>query len=195
MASFMVEGAMSRHYSIIKKMMFTEPELFLELMDKITRHTVNYLRAQAEAGAQALMLFDSFAEMIGPADFEALNLPFVKRIFADLGSTGVPLIYFALGANASLPELRDCGADVIGIDYKTDLSRAVEILGDGVSVQGNVDPYVLFQSPGQIEKRVKSTLRDGRSARGHIMNLGHGIVPDTPVEGVKAFVRAVHEHG
>jgi len=195
MASFMVEGAMSRNYVKLRRMMFGDQATFLQLMDKITRHTTRYLRAQAEAGAQALMLFDSFAGIIGPQDFEELNLPFVEQVFADLKDTGVPLIYFGLGAHASLPKLSQCGADVIGVDYGLSLAHAIETLGDGVSVQGNLDPFVLFQSHEQIEERVKTTLAEGKAARGHIFNLGHGVMPGTPVDGVRAMVDAVHAHG
>jgi len=195
MASFMVEGAMSRNYIRLRRMMFSDQATFLKLMDKITQHTTNYLRAQAAAGAQALMLFDSFAGIIGPLDFEELNLPFIERTFTDLQDTGVPLIYFGLGAHASLSKLSHCGADVISVDYGLSLSRAIETLGEGVSVQGNLDPFVLFQSRDQIEKRVKATLAEGKAARGHVFNLGHGVMPGTPVDGVRAMVDAVHAHG
>ena len=126
MAAFMVEGAMSRNHVKLRRMVFGDRPTFLKLMDKITRHTTNYLRAQARAGAQALMLFDAFAGILGPRDFADLNLPYVKRLFADLSDTGVPLIYFGLGAHGPLPQLRDCGADVIGIDYGLELSDAID---------------------------------------------------------------------
>lgn len=195
MASFMVEGAMSRNYSKLRRLIFGDRPAFLQLMDKITAHTTNYLRAQARAGAQALMLFDSFAGILSPQDFEELNLPYIERLCAELKDTGVPLIYFGLGAHGSLAKLKKCGADVISIDYGLRLDAAIEQLGNGVSVQGNLDPFVLFQSHAEIEQRVRETLRQGKAARGHVFNLGHGVMPGTPVDHVKAMVDAVHAHG
>jgi len=184
---------MSRNYAKLRRMIFGEPAAFRSLMEKITEHTTNYMIAQAQAGAQALMLFDSFAGILGPQDFEQLNLPHVRRLFADLKATGVPLIYFGLGAHGSLPKIGCCGADVISVDYGLNLGTAIEQLGPQVSVQGNLDPFVLFQSASQIEQRVKETLALGKAARGHIFNLGHGVHPRIDPEHVGAFVQAVHE--
>lgn len=195
MAAFMVEGAMSRNYLKLRRLIFGDQPTFLNLMEKITRHTTNYLRSQARAGAQALMLFDSFAGILGPQDFEELNLPCIKRLFADLKETGVPLIYFGLGAHGALPKLSGCGADVIGIDYGLSLADAIDTLGGGVSVQGNLDPSVLFQPHEKIAQRARATILEGASARGHIFNLGHGVMPGTSADSVKAMVDAVHTHG
>ena len=194
MASFMVEGAMSKNYIKLRRMMFEDQQTFQSLMDKITRHTTIYLRKQAQAGAQALMLFDSFAAIVGPLDFEKLCLPYVEQILANLKDTGVPLIYFALGAHGSLPKIGNCGADVVSVDYRMNLDTAIEKLGNGVSVQGNLNPFTLFQSRDEIEKKVKMTLDQGKSARGHIFNLGHGIMPGTSVDNVKILVDTVHTH-
>jgi uroporphyrinogen decarboxylase len=193
MASFMIEGAMSRNYSELRRMIFSNPATFGLLMDKIRRHTANYLRAQAKAGAQALMLFDSFAGVLGPRDFREFNLPHVRRLIGDLEGTGVPIIYFGLGAGGCLDQMRDCGADVVGIDAGLDLGVAIRALGNGVSVQGNLEPYVLFQDREQIGKRVGEVLEQGKTARGHIFNLGHGVPPGTPVDNAKALVDAVHD--
>lgn len=195
MASFMIEGAMSRSYIKLRNMMFGEPVIFDQLMTKITDHTINYLRRQAEAGAQALMLFDSFAHVIGPRDFREMNLPHVTRLLRELKPTGVPLIYFPLGARGSLEELRNCGADVLGIDFGTSLDAAIETLGQGVSVQGNLEPFVLFQDRQRIRSRVADVLRQGKKARGHVFNLGHGVPLGTPVDNARALVDAVHELG
>jgi len=192
MASFMIEGAMSRNYIELRRMIFTNPVTFDLLMDKIRRHTANYLKAQAKAGAQALMIFDSFAGVLAPRDFEEFNLPHVKRLIQDLKGTGVPIIYFGLGARGCLDLIRDCGADVIGIDAGLDLGVAIRALGNGVSVQGNLEPYVLFQDRKQIEKRVGEVLKQGKAARGHVFNLGHGVPLGTPVDNAKALVDAVH---
>ena len=194
MASFMVEGAMSKNYKKLRRMMFEDQQTFLSLMEKITRHTAIYLRKQAQAGAQALMLFDSFAGIVGPQDFEELCLPYAEKILSSLKDTGVPLIYFALGAHGSLPKIGNCGAAVVSVDYGMNLTTAIEKLGDGVSVQGNLDPFVLFQSREEIEKKVRLTLDQGKSARGHIFNLGHGIMPGTSVNNEKVMVDAVHAY-
>lgn len=195
MASFMIEGAMSRNYTDLRRMIFTRPVSFNLLMDKIRRHTAHYLNAQARAGAQALMIFDAFAGVLGPRDFRDVNLPHVRRLIEDIKPTGVPVIYFGLGARSCLDQLRDCGADVIGIDAGIDLDQAIRVLGRGVSVQGNLEPFVLLQDRAQISQRVGEVLAQGRAARGHIFNLGHGVPPGTPVDHAKALVDAVHEQG
>jgi uroporphyrinogen decarboxylase len=121
-------------------------------------------------------------------------LPYIKRILADLKGEGVPIIYFGLGAHGSLDQIKDCGADVIGIDYGLRLDSAVAQLGGNVSVQGNLEPHVLLQSRQQIEARARQTLAQGKGARGHIFNLGHGVPPGATVENVKFLVEAVHEY-
>jgi uroporphyrinogen decarboxylase len=192
-SAYMVEGAGSNFFATYRRLIYAEPEIYSTLMDKVSRHTTNYLRAQAAAGANALMLFDSFAGLLGPYDYEALNLPYIKRIIADLKNTGVPIIYFGLGAHSSLHAIKSCGADVIGIDYGLHLNEAIEKLGTTVSVQGNIESHVLFQSHQEIERRVAETLAEAKNARGHIFNLGHGVPQHTPVDNVKAMVDAVHE--
>ena len=193
MASFMIEGAMSRSYVKFRRFLYSNSDTFGKLMDKISRHTANYLKSQARAGAQALMLFDSFAGTLGPRDFRDINLPYIKQIITDLKNTGLPVIYFGRGAHGSLDDLRNCGADVIAIDHGIDLDYAIAILGKNVAVQGNLDPFILFQSRENIERRVRDTLAQGKNAHGHIFNLGEGISPATHVDNVRAMVDAVHD--
>ncbi|MFH0941408.1 MAG: uroporphyrinogen decarboxylase [Chloroflexota bacterium] len=190
-AAFMV-GASSKNFDIIRHKIFAETPVFRTLMDKVSRFTAKYLRAQARAGCNAVMLFDSFAGMLSPEDYQEFNLPYIKRIITDLKSEGVPIIYFGLGANGSLDKLKDSGADVIGVDYGISLDKAVAQLGPKVAVQGNLEPYVLLQSREQIEARARQTLAKGKGARGHIFNLGHGVPSEAPVENVKVLVEAVH---
>lgn len=192
-SAYMVEGGSSGAFSLFRQFVFDEPAGYATLMDKVAEHTTRYLKAQAAAGADALMLFDSNAGLIGPQDYESLNLPYVKKIIAALKPTGVPIIYFGLGAHGSLGMIKDCGADVIGIDYGMRLDNAVAQLGPNVSVQGNIEPYVLFQSPKEIRRRVAETLEAGKAARGHVFNLGHGVPRNSPVDHVKAMVDSVHE--
>lgn len=191
-AAFMV-GSSSKNFDVIRRMIFAATPVFRTLMDKVSRFTAKYLGAQARAGSNAVMLFDSFAGMLGPEDFEEYNLPYVKRIIAELKKEGVPIIYFGLGATGSLDKIKDCGADVIGVDFGIRLDRAVAQLGPKVTVQGNLEPYVLLQSREQIEARAKKTLAMAKGARGHIFNLGHGVPSEAPVENVKALVEAVHK--
>lgn len=192
-AAYMVEGGGSHSFVNYRRLAFADPATYSTLMDKVSRHTANYLKAQAAAGANALMLFDSHAGLLGPQDYESMNLPYVKRIIAAIKDTGVPIIYFGLGAHSSLGAISECGADVIGIDYGLRLADAVAELGSGVSVQGNVEPHVFFQTRSEIERRVAETLAGGKAARGHVFNLGHGVPQHSPVDQVRAMVDLVHE--
>lgn len=191
-AAYMIEGAASHTHVNTRRMAFGDPATFAVLMEKVTRQTTNYLRRQADAGANALMLFDSNAGMLGPRDYRELNLPYVKRILADLADTGVPLIYFGLGQHDTLTDIAACGADMIGIDFGKDLQSAVAQLGPAVSVQGNIEPYVFFETRERMERRVAETLSGATGARGHVFNLGHGVPADAPEAQVKALVDAVH---
>jgi uroporphyrinogen decarboxylase len=191
--AYMVEGGPSHAFSTWRRFVFQDRAAYETLMDKVSRHTANYLKSQAAAGANALMLFDSNAGLLGPDDYETLNLPYVRQILADLKETGVPLIYFGLGAHGSLGAIRECGADVLGIDYGIRLEYAVAQVGGKVSVQGNIEPHVLYQEPQVIRRRVAETLASGNKARGHVFNLGHGVPRYAPVDNVRAMVDAVHE--
>jgi uroporphyrinogen decarboxylase len=193
MSAYMVEGGSSGSFPEFRRLIFGAPDVYTTLMDKVARHTAKYLKAQAAAGADALMLFDSNAGLVGPRDYETLNLPYVRQIIAEVKPTGVPIIYFGLGAHSSLAAIRNCGADVIAIDYGMRLDDAIAQLGQGVSVQGNAEPYCLYQAHADIRSRVAETLQAAKGARGHIFNLGHGVPRYSPVDNVKAMVDFVHE--
>lgn len=191
-ATYLIEGGSSKVFWETKKMMFTAPELFHSLMDKISRCTSKYLLAQAEAGAQALQLFDSWAGVLAPVDFESYAFPYVKRIINDLKPTGLPIIYFANNGSTLLEYSADSGADVIGLDWRINIGDAVKRVGNK-AVQGNIDPFALLLPEDKLRGRIKKLLEDAKDAKGHIFNLGHGIHQFTPPEQAKIAVEAVHE--
>lgn len=193
MAAFMIEGSISHAFTNTKSLIFSEPGMFHSLMDKVSRFTTKYLKAQARAGCHALMLFDSFAGVLGPKDFMEFNYPYIKNTIAELKQTGVPVIYFGLGQHGALEQISRLGAQVIGVDYGINLNRAVTRLGPAVTVQGNIEPYVLLQPEREIRQRVKEVLAQGRGARAHIFNLGHGVPINAPAASARIMVEAVHE--
>lgn len=192
-AAYMIEGSSTYAFARLRSFVFREPTAFHALMDKVSRLTATYLAGQAKSGANALMIFDSFAGILGPQDYTRFNLPYVKHIIADIKQTGVPIIYFGLGQHGAYAAIRDCGADVIGIDYMVNIDAAIARLGTNLSVQGNLEPYVLLQSREQVAARAKDVLSRARKARGHIFNLGHGVPENTPVDNGRALVDIVHE--
>ncbi len=194
LATYLIEGGSSKFFFDTKKMMFADPELYSALLEKITKCTSDYLKAQATAGAQALQIFDSWAGVLAPGDFERFALPYVQRIIADLKkSTDVPIIYFANNGATLLDLSKTSGADVLGLDWRIDIAKAVEQLGPDVSVQGNLDPIALLLPEKELRERVSKILAGGGMARGHICNLGHGIHQFTPPAQAKLFIDAVHE--
>jgi uroporphyrinogen decarboxylase len=195
LATYMIEGGTSRNFLHTKKMIFQNPRLFDFLLEKITATIVPYLSAQIKAGAQAVQLFDTWAGMLTPVDYKHFVLPYVKKAIAELRKEGVPIIYFVNDCAGILKEIKKAGADVFGIDWRIDIGDAIKKLGKKVVVQGNLDPCALFLPREMIEERVKDILWKGEYAKGHIFNLGHGVLPETPVENVIAMVEAVHKFG
>ena len=191
-ATYLIEGGSSKIFWETKKMMFTAPELFHALMEKITRCTTAYLLAQAQAGAQALQLFDSWAGILAPTDFETYVFGYVKRIIKELQPTGLPIIYFANNGATLIDYSAASGADVIGLDWRINIGDAIKRVGDK-AVQGNIDPLALLLPEDQLRARIKRLLNDAREAKGHIFNLGHGIHQFTPPEQARIAVDAVHE--
>lgn len=192
LATYMVEGGSSKQFLNTKSMMYQNPALYADLMKKISDSVQAYLIAQIKAGAQAVQLFDSWAGAMSPEDFRAY-IPYVKGIITEVKKHGVPVIYFANGAAGMLKDVKKVGADVYGIDWKIDLKDAIANLGARAIVQGNLDPLTLMMPHEDIKVRAASIIEQGRRANGHIFNLGHGIVPETPVDAVKALVDAVHD--
>lgn len=192
LASYLVEGGGSRHFAEIKALMFKEPELYGRLMEKLSDVVTVYLKAQIEAGAQVVQLFESWAAAVGPADYEKYVFPYSKKVLASVSDLGVPVIHFANGAGTFINKIAAAGGDVIGVDWHVRLDDAWADIGEGKAIQGNLDPVALLAGPAEIEKRVRDVLEQTGGRPGHIFNLGHGILPQTPVENAKYFVDCVH---
>lgn len=194
LATYLIEGGSSRQFLLTKKMMYTAPELYAALLDKLTDCTILYLKAQAAAGAQALQIFDSWAGVLAPGDFGRFALPYVQRIIAALKEAGVtaPIIYFANNGATLLPQSKTSGADVLGLDWRIKLDEAARIVGPGIALQGNLDPCALLLPAAKMETEVSRILAEGKAASGHIFNLGHGILPEIPPEQAKLMVDTVH---
>ena len=194
MASYLVEGGGSRNYQHIKSLLLRRPDLLVHLLDHLADHIKAYLRMQIEAGADAVQLFDSWAGILSPVDYERFVLPGIRRIFAGLADTGVPRILFLKGTASYLDSLVHCGADAISLDWTVDLGDAALRLGD-LKVQGNLDPVVLFGPAKEIRRRALAICRAGDAAPGHVFNLGHGVLPGTPLASVEVLVETVRAYG
>ncbi|MGE5301328.1 MAG: uroporphyrinogen decarboxylase [Acidobacteriota bacterium] len=192
LATYIIEGGSSKNFVNTKKMMYQNPGLFQGLMEKITATVIDYLSAQIRAGAQAVQIFDSWGGNLSPFDYESAVFPHVKKAIKALKKFDVPVIFFVNDCAGLLDLVKKAGADVIGIDWRVDIYKAVKTLGKKVTVQGNLDPCVLFGTQEHIEERVQDILNKAETARGHIFNLGHGILPETPTENAIAMVEAVH---
>jgi len=190
LAAYLVEGGGSRHFVELKKLLHREPEVLRALLERLTEGTVAYLNAQIEAGAQAVQLFDTWAGILSEAEYRAWVLPVHREIAARLDREAAPLILFVHDGAHLVDAMLEAGADVISLDWRVDLADAARRTGARASVQGNLDPCALWAPPEQIAGWVEELAEAARPARGHILNLGHGILPGTPVEGVRAFVRA-----
>ncbi len=198
-ATYMIEGGTSKNFLNTKRMIFEAPHLYKAFMDKVTATITEYLKAQVSAGVQAVQIFDTWGGIFSPEDFREHALKYVQRIIKDLKSAmssgsieQVPIIYFVGETAGLLEEIKTSGADVHGVDWRINLDDAISRLGDGSVVQGNLDPLSMFLPQEKIEERVKDVLKRASSAKGHIFNLGHGVVPQTPRESVIALVEMVH---
>ncbi len=192
LACYAIEGGSSRHYETAKGFMYRDPGAWDALMSRLVEATVAYLNAQADAGAQVLQLFDSWVGNLSPDDYRRFVQPHMSRLFQGL-RPGVPTIHFGTDTGSLLELQRDAGGDVIGLDWRVELDRAWDRLGPGVAVQGNLDPVALFAPIPELKRQVASVLARAGGRPGHIFNLGHGILPQTPVDHVLALVDAVHE--
>jgi uroporphyrinogen decarboxylase len=189
LACYMIEGQTRGNVSRAKQMLSTEPKLVRDLLERIAKSTAAYLKSQIAAGASAVQLFDTWASELTPAEYDAFELPATRSVFGDLGEGNVPKILFAKGSTCHLESLAKSGADVLSVDWKTDLAEARRTLGRKVALQGNVDPIKLLgNTEGIRAAALKAVEKTG--GIGHILNLGHGILPATLVENAKAFVDA-----
>ncbi len=191
LASYAIEGGSSRNFQKTKAFLYRHPEAWNELLGMISRALIGLLQAQATAGAQALQLFDSWVGCLSPSDYRARVLPHTRRILRTL-PRGVPVIHFGTSTGGLLEAMRDAGGDVIGLDPTVSMAEARRRLGPKVAVQGNLDPCVLFSDRRTIRREARRILAEA-GGRGHIFNLGHGVLPTTPVDNVRALVDFVHE--
>jgi uroporphyrinogen decarboxylase len=192
LASYAIEGGHSANFARTKALMYGDPASWHRLAELLAAVVADYLRAQVEAGAQALQLFDSWVGALDEADYREFAFPHVRAIFDALVGVGVPLIHFGTGTGHLLAAQREAGGDVIGVDWRTPLDEGWRRAGEGVAIQGNLDPTLLLAPRERLLARVDDVLRRAGGRPGHIFNLGHGILPDTHVENVKAVVERVH---
>ena len=200
LACYMVEGGGSREFHTVKKMLYSRPDLMHRILDINAQAVTAYLNAQIDAGAQAVMIFDSWGGALADGAYQAFSLDYMRRIVAGLkrehDGARIPAIVFTKGGGIWLDEMADIGADALGLDWTVNLGRARALVGDRVALQGNLDPAILFAEPDQIRAEVERSLAaygapsDGH---GHVFNLGHGISQFTPPESVSAMVDAVHD--
>ncbi|MEU8813832.1 uroporphyrinogen decarboxylase [Actinoplanes sp. NPDC048796] len=193
LASYLIEGGPSRTYLKTKAMMYGEPALWNALMSRLADITLAFLRTQIEAGVSAVQLFDSWAGALSEADYREHVLPYSTRVLSGLADAGVPRIHFGVGTAVLLEAMGEAGADVVGVDWRTPLDQATKVIGPARSVQGNLDPAVLFAGREVVEREARRVLEQGRAAPGHVFNLGHGVMPETDPDALTRLVAFVHE--
>jgi uroporphyrinogen decarboxylase len=193
LATYAIEGGSSRDHRITKSLMFNDPDTWHLLMDKVAAMTARYLRAQIQAGAQCVQIFDSWAGQLSPADYRRYVLPATSRIVADVAPEGVPIILFGTNTSGMLDVVAEAGSHVVGADWRIPLDRAWDLIGHDRAIQGNLDPVALFAPIHEVKDRVEQIIGLAGGRPGHIFNLGHGILPQTPVDTVRAVAEMVHE--
>jgi uroporphyrinogen decarboxylase len=194
-ATYMVEGAISKTFATIKALLYSEPATLHRLLELLTRATIDYLDAQLEAGADCLMLFDTWGGVLSPTAYAEFSANYMQAIVAGLRARhgAVPMILFSRAGEQALPVLAKCGATALGVDWTVELSAARALVGPGLALQGNLDPSVLYAPPAVIRAEVDRVLTSYGKGHGHVFNLGHGIYPDVPLEHAAAVVDAVHQ--
>ena len=193
LASYMIEGGSSRNFALTKSLMYGDPGGWERLMAKILEVIVPYAANQVASGADVIQIFDSWVGALAPEDYKRYALPHSRMLIRQIQTTGVPVIHFATGAGTFLPLLHQAGGDVLGLDWRVRLDEAWSAIRYEAAVQGNLDPAALLAPLPEIERRVEDILRRAGNRPGYIFNLGHGILPQTPVENVKAVVRMVRD--
>lgn len=197
LATYMIEGGTTKTFALAKAMLYDRPELMHRLLSTVTDAVVAYVNAQIEAGAQAVMIFDTWGGVLTPGDYRSFSLAYMKRIVQHLtrehDGRRVPLVLFTKGGGQWLEAMADAGADALGLDWTTDIGQARRRVGDRVALQGNLDPAALYASPDRIRDATGRILAAYGPGSGHVFNLGHGIHPDVDPEHAAALVSAVHE--
>ncbi len=193
LASYMIEGGGSRHYINTKKLMYNDPAAWDNLMEKLVAVLAEYTAEQVRAGADVVQVFDSWVGCLSVEDYRRYALPRTAQLVKKLKETGVPVIYFGTDSSTLLSSMQETSANVIGLDWRIPLDEGWNLLGNRGAVQGNLDPISLFASQKEIRARVADIIQRAGGRPGHIFTLGHGIVPETPVENVKALLQMVHE--
>ncbi|MEV7787871.1 uroporphyrinogen decarboxylase [Streptomyces sp. NPDC088106] len=192
LASYLIEGGPSRTYENAKAMMYGDPELWADLLDRLAGITAAFLKVQIEAGASAVQLFDSWAGALAPADYRRSVLPASAKVFDAVAGYGVPRIHFGVGTGELLKPMAEAGADVVGVDWRVPMDEAARRVGPGKALQGNLDPTVLFAGPEAVETKAQEVLDAAAGLEGHIFNLGHGVMPSTDADALTRLVEYVH---
>lgn len=195
-ATYMIEGQSSKSFSKIKKMMYSDPHALHQLLSKLSSNITRYINAQIKAGADTIMIFDTWGGILSPEDYLQFSLNYMQEIvngtLKNNGDKKIPMILFTKNGGQSLKAMAATGCDALGLDWTMSLSEARQCVSDKVALQGNLDPAVLYAAPDQIQKEVKRVLSEYGKGPGHIFNLGHGIHPDTDPEKVATMINTVH---
>ncbi|KUL62675.1 MULTISPECIES: uroporphyrinogen decarboxylase [unclassified Streptomyces] len=193
LASYLVEGGPSRNHEHTKALMYGDPQLWADLLDRLAEITGAFLKVQIEAGASAVQLFDSWVGALSPADYRRSVMPASKKVFDAVAPYDVPRIHFGVGTGELLGLMGEAGADVVGADWRVPVDEAARRVGPGKAIQGNLDPAVLFSTREAVETKTDEVLAAAKSLEGHIFNLGHGVLPTTDPEALTRLVEYVHE--
>ena len=193
LAAYAIEGGPSTSYAATKAFMYSQPEAWHRLCGRFAAMMAEYLKAQIEAGVQAVQVFDSWAGALSRADYREFALPHTTRILSALKDSGVPVIHFGVGTTAILRDIAEAGGDVVGVDWRQPLDEAWDVIGHGRGIQGNMDPTLLLGPEDRLFAGADDVLRRAKGRPGHIFNLGHGVLPNTALERVQALARHVHE--
>jgi uroporphyrinogen decarboxylase len=191
--TYMVEGGSSKNFANVKKMIFNNPKLAHNILDKLADAVSDYLSAKIEAGANAVQIFDTWAGILSQEDYQEFSLRYVEKIISNIKRTDEPVIYFPKGVHSNLTKVANCGADVLSLDWTMDLGKVRELIGDKVALQGNMDPTILYGTEEVIKERALKTMQTYGNGTGHIFNLGHGILPDISPDNAKTLVDFVKE--
>ncbi|MBA4312927.1 MAG: uroporphyrinogen decarboxylase [Chlorobiaceae bacterium] len=193
LAAYMVEGHGSKNFRYAKELIYNEPKLAHQLLDKLAKSVAAYLSAQIEAGAQAVQIFDTWGGILTQDAFQEFSLYYIRQIIEETKTKGAPIIVFCKDCGHSLEKIAATGCDVVGLDWSNDIGMVRKLIGSTTALQGNMDPTILYTKPERIRQEVKMILEKFGKGNGHIFNLGHGILPDIPVEHAREFINAVKE--